>query len=75
MTTLTTLLGLLPMALGLGEGAELRRPLAITVIGGLAASTLLTLFLIPCAYLVVSRRLPARAVERPDAEGASALAP
>ncbi|MGH9458560.1 MAG: efflux RND transporter permease subunit, partial [Thermoanaerobaculia bacterium] len=43
MTSLTTILGLLPMALGLGEGAELRAPLAITVIGGLSVATLLTL--------------------------------
>lgn len=50
MTTLTTLLGFLPMALGLGEGAEVRAPLAITVIGGLAFSTLLTLVVIPVVY-------------------------
>lgn len=48
MTTLTTLLGLLPMALGLGSGAELRQALAITVLGGLLSSTALTLFVIPC---------------------------
>ncbi|MDH5433344.1 MAG: efflux RND transporter permease subunit [Gammaproteobacteria bacterium] len=50
MTTLTTVLGLLPMAIGLGEGAELRAPLAIVVSFGLAFSTLLTLFVIPAAY-------------------------
>ena len=50
MTTVTTLFGFLPMALGLGDGAELRRPLAITVIGGLSFSTLLTLVLIPVLY-------------------------
>ncbi|MCA9732210.1 MAG: efflux RND transporter permease subunit [Deferribacteres bacterium] len=50
MTTLTTVLGLLPMALGLGEGAELRTPLAITVIGGLLVGTLLTLVVIPTVY-------------------------
>lgn len=53
MTTLTTVLGLLPMALALGEGAELRAPLAITVSFGLFFSTLLTLAVIPAAYLVV----------------------
>ncbi len=47
MTSLTTILGLVPMALGLGEGAELRAPLAITVIGGLSVATLLTLIVIP----------------------------
>jgi len=50
MTTATTVLALLPMALGLGAGDELRRPLAITVIGGLTAATLLTLIVIPCLY-------------------------
>ncbi|MCG8607844.1 efflux RND transporter permease subunit, partial [bacterium] len=53
MTTLTTVLGLLPMALGLGEGAELRTPMALTVIGGLLIGTLLTLVVIPTVYDVV----------------------
>jgi HAE1 family hydrophobic/amphiphilic exporter-1 len=56
MTTGTTVLGLLPMALGIGEGAELRAPLAITVIGGLVAATALTLVVIPVVYLVLDRR-------------------
>ena len=55
MTSATTILALLPMALGLGEGAELRSPLAITVIGGLLLSTLLTLVVIPVLYSVVHR--------------------
>jgi hydrophobic/amphiphilic exporter-1 (mainly G- bacteria), HAE1 family len=55
MTTATTALGLLPMAFGLGEGAELRQPLAITVIGGLLLSTLLTLVVIPVMYALVER--------------------
>jgi len=55
MTTITTVLGLLPMALGLGEGAELRTPMAITVIGGLLIGTLLTLVVIPTVYDVVIR--------------------
>ncbi|PKI14053.1 efflux RND transporter permease subunit [Colwellia sp. 12G3] len=50
MTTLTTALGLLPMALGMGEGAELRTPMAITVISGLLCSTLLTLIVLPVLY-------------------------
>lgn len=50
MTTLTTVLGLVPMALGLGEGAEIRAPMAITVIVGLSVSTLLTLVVIPTLY-------------------------
>ena len=50
MTTLTTVLGMLPLAFGLGEGSELMRPLAIAVVGGLSVSTLLTLFVVPSAY-------------------------
>jgi len=56
MTTLTTLLGLLPMALGLGEGSEMRTPMAITVIGGLLTSTLLTLLVVPVMYSLLDRR-------------------
>ncbi len=56
MTTLTTALGLLPMAAGWGEGAELRSPMAVTVIGGLLVSTVLTLLVIPVMYSVVDRR-------------------
>ena len=55
MTTLTTVLGLLPMALGLGEGAEIRTPMALTVVGGLSVGTLLTLFVIPALYAVVAK--------------------
>ncbi len=50
MTTLTTVLGLLPMALGIGEGAEIRTPMAVAVIAGLLSSTFLTLVLIPIVY-------------------------
>jgi HAE1 family hydrophobic/amphiphilic exporter-1 len=50
MTTATTVLGLLPMALGLGDGAEIRTPMALTVICGLATSTVLTLIVIPVIY-------------------------
>ncbi|MFQ5605774.1 MAG: efflux RND transporter permease subunit [bacterium] len=50
MTTVTTVLGLLPMALGLGAGAELRRPLAVAVIGGLLSATFLTLVVVPVVY-------------------------
>jgi len=57
MTTLTTILGLMPMALAWGEGAELRSPLAITVASGLALSTLLTLVVIPAAYMLVPSRV------------------
>ena len=56
ITTLTTILGLAPMALGFGEGAEIRAPMAITVIGGLTASTLLTLIVIPVVYDLLDRK-------------------
>ena len=56
MTTLTTALGLLPMAIGFGEGAEMRTPMAITVIGGLLVSTLLTLLVIPVVYSLLDRK-------------------
>ncbi|MCJ7754934.1 MAG: efflux RND transporter permease subunit, partial [Thermoanaerobaculales bacterium] len=56
MTSLTTIFGLLPMALGLGEGAELRTPMALTVIGGMITSTLLTLLVVPAVYAVLDRK-------------------
>ena len=56
MTSLTTALGLLPMALGFGEGSEVRTPMAITVIGGLTVSTLLTLIVIPVVYSLMDRK-------------------
>ncbi|MGH9627583.1 MAG: efflux RND transporter permease subunit, partial [Bryobacteraceae bacterium] len=56
MTTLTTVLGLIPMAIGWGEGAEIRAPMAITVIGGLSLSTLLTLVFIPVVYDIMDRK-------------------
>jgi HAE1 family hydrophobic/amphiphilic exporter-1 len=56
MTTMTTALGLLPLALGFGEGAEVRAPMAITVIGGLIVSTLLTLVVIPVVYSIMDRK-------------------
>ena len=55
MTTLTTVLGLAPLALGLGEGAEVRTPMATTVIGGLLVSTLLTLVVVPVVYDLLDR--------------------
>jgi hydrophobic/amphiphilic exporter-1 (mainly G- bacteria), HAE1 family len=60
MTSLTTLLGLLPMSLGIGPGAELRYPIARAVVGGLAGSTLITLVLIPTVYFLIERRKTAR---------------
>jgi multidrug efflux pump subunit AcrB len=56
MTTLATLFGLLPLALGLGSGAELQKPLALAVIGGLSVSTLITLVIMPALYALTERR-------------------
>ena len=58
MTTLTTVLALLPLALGAGEGAELRAPMAVTIIGGILASTVGSLLVLPCLYLVLDRLRP-----------------
>lgn len=57
MTTLTTILGLLPMAVGIGEASELRTPMAVTVIGGLMVSTFLTLVVIPVVYDLIDRKI------------------
>lgn len=72
ITTLTTALAMLPMAIALGPGSELRSPMAITVIGGLISSTLFTLSAIPCIYLVLDniitrsyRSQPTSAVAEP----------
>jgi hydrophobic/amphiphilic exporter-1 (mainly G- bacteria), HAE1 family len=67
MTTLTTVLGLVPLAIGLGEGAELQAPMARVVIGGLTASTFITLFLVPAVYTAVQGWQERRAAMRADA--------
>ncbi|MEP6938913.1 MAG: efflux RND transporter permease subunit [Rudaea sp.] len=56
MTTLCTLLGFMPLAIGVGDGNEVRAPMAITVIGGLLVSTLLTLVVVPVVYTLLDRR-------------------
>ena len=58
MTTITTVLGLLPLAMGFGQGAELRAPLAIAIVGGLTSATVLTLFIVPVLYSIVVRMQP-----------------
>jgi len=55
MTTIATIFGLVPMALGIGEGSETNLPLARAVIGGLTVSTVFTLFLVPCVYTALDR--------------------
>ncbi len=64
MTTATTVLGLLPMGLGLGEGAEIRAPMALTVIAGLVSSTILTLIVLPTLYASVEGALEALRARR-----------
>ncbi|MEP6485352.1 MAG: efflux RND transporter permease subunit [Rudaea sp.] len=64
MTTLCTLLGFMPLAIGIGDGNEVRAPMAITVIGGLLVSTLLTLIVIPVVYTLLDRRSDEVYVER-----------
>ena len=56
MTTLCTLFGLLPLALGLGAGAELQKPLALAVIGGLSVSTFITLLVMPVLYSLLEQK-------------------
>ncbi len=58
MTTVTTVLGLFPLALGLGEGSEFLQPMGIVVFSGLSLATLLTLFIIPCFYVLLHGLLP-----------------
>ena len=60
ITTLTTALGLFPLALGFGEGSEIQQPLAITIIAGLLSSTVLTLLIIPSVYLLFTSTLERR---------------
>jgi HAE1 family hydrophobic/amphiphilic exporter-1 len=74
MTTITTVLGLVPMALGIGEGSELQVPLARVVIGGLTTSTLITLVFIPVVYSVLEERSERAETARSGATAAD-LAP
>ena len=62
ITSISTILGLVPMAWGIGEGAEIRRPMAITVIGGMLVATFLTLVVIPVLYSLLDRKNPAPVV-------------
>ncbi len=74
MTTLTTLFGFLPLAISGGEGAEVRAPMAITVIGGLLVSTLLTLLVIPVVYSLLDRKPDGFYFERGERARAAAEA-
>jgi multidrug efflux pump subunit AcrB len=68
MTTIATVLGLIPMALGIGEGSETNLPLARAVIGGLLVSTFFTLFLVPALYTLLDRFAKRRAPHEEDDE-------
>ena len=61
MTSLATIIGLLPTALGLEAGTEANRPLALAVVGGLMSSTVLSLFLVPSMFMVLATRPAAEA--------------
>jgi HAE1 family hydrophobic/amphiphilic exporter-1 len=77
MTTITTVLGLVPMALGIGEGGELQAPLARVVVGGLTTSTLITLVFIPVVYMTLEERVERardRRIAAPAAEDLEPLA-
>ena len=60
MTTMTTALVMLPLIFGTGEGAALRAPMAMTIIGGIIASTIGSILVMPCLYLVLDRLRPGR---------------
>ena len=76
MTTMAALFGAIPLAIGLGEGAELRRPLGIAIVGGLVFSQVLTLYTTPVVYLYLDRfrlwcRRPRKAVRAREAPNAA----
>ncbi len=75
MTSLATVFGILPIALGLGAGGESRRPLGVAVVGGLLASTFLTLVLVPVVYSLLARFTQAHVEEEEEAEEVPARIP
>ena len=74
MTSLATVVGLMPMALGLGTGSETNAPLARAVVGGLTVSTMLTLFLVPTVYAMLEERFPRRVDQLGEAPAQGELA-
>jgi multidrug efflux pump subunit AcrB len=65
MTSLATIIGLIPTAMGLERGSEANQPLALSVVGGLTSSTILSLFLVPVMFLFFAKRLPSEAPSQP----------
>lgn len=76
MTALTTILGVVPLALGFGEGSEIQQPMGIAVIGGLVSSTFLTIYIVPVLYSLLDKetRMMHRYVTTPDGQVISELA-
>jgi HAE1 family hydrophobic/amphiphilic exporter-1 len=74
MTSVATIFGALPIALGLGAGAVSRRPLGYAIIGGMVVSTLITLYLVPAAFVVFERARARRPAEAMEAGGVLAPA-
>jgi Cu/Ag efflux pump CusA len=64
MTSFTTILGMVPMAMGLGDGSEIWQPMGISVVGGLLVSTILTLFIIPALYAMLQGRKERKAARK-----------
>jgi multidrug efflux pump len=75
MTTFTTILGVMPIALGLGAGADSRKPLGLAVVGGLVGSMFLTLMLVPVVYTLLARWAPARLTDEARARAETQPAP
>ena len=64
MTSFTTILGMVPMAMGIGEGSEIWQPMGVSVVGGLVASTLITLFIVPALYAMMEGRKERKAARK-----------
>ena len=73
MTSLTTILGLLPMALASGEGNEMYKPLSVALLGGLAVSTMFTLVIVPTVYAAIRNRVPLKDYKTKDIESVETI--